>query len=78
MRARTDEQIAHARRCFEEAFRRGVPFYSLSVDWLARGLESLPGDDETLTRMQRVARHLSGRIDPTRTFTVIRASHGGA
>jgi hypothetical protein len=76
MRASTDEQIAEARRCFEEGFRRGVPFYSLSVDWLARGLESLPGDDEALTRMQAAARNLSSRIDPTHAFTVIRASDG--
>jgi hypothetical protein len=76
MRARSDEQIAEARRCFEQVFRRGVPFYSLSVDWLARGLESLPGNDEKLAQMQRIARHLSSRIDPTHAFTVIRAREG--
>lgn len=46
MRARTEAQVAEARRWFVEGFRRRVPFYSLSVDWLSRGLESIPGDDE--------------------------------
>jgi hypothetical protein len=78
MRARTEDEIAEARRWFVEGFQRGVPFYSLAVDWLARGLESIPGDDEDLGRMQRVARALSGRVDPTRTFTVMRASDGAA
>ena len=80
MRARTEKQVAEARRWFIMGFQRGVPFYSLSVDWLARGLESIPGDDEDrdLARMQRAARHLSGRIDPTHTFSVIRASDGAA
>src|SRR5262249_17468039 len=48
MRARTEQQVAEARRWLVEGFRRGVPFYSLAVDWLARGLESIPGDDADL------------------------------
>lgn len=76
MRARTEGEIAEARKWFVTGFQRGIPFYSLSIDWLARGLESIPGDDEDLTRKQRAARHLAGRIDPTHTFTVIRASEG--
>jgi hypothetical protein len=78
MRARTEDEISEARRWFVEGFRRGVPFYSLAVDWLARGLESIPGDDKDLGRMQRAARTLSGRVDPTRAFTVMRASDGAA
>jgi hypothetical protein len=77
MRARTEQQVAAARKWFVEGFRRGVPFYSLAVDWLARGLESIPGDDADLVRMQRAARHLSGGIDPTHAFTVVRVSDGG-
>jgi hypothetical protein len=74
MRARTAEQIAEARRWFETGFERGVPFYSLSVDWLARGLESLPGDDTILLSMQQSARQLVSRVDPTHAFTVIRGA----
>lgn len=72
IRSRTDEQIAEARRSFESGFERGVPFYSLSVDWLARGLESIPGDDLSLVEKRKAARLLSSRVDPTHTFTVIR------
>jgi hypothetical protein len=72
MRARTKEQIDEARRWFMIGFERGVPFYSLTVDWLVRGLESLPGEDPALATMQRAARQLVGRVDPTHAFTVIR------
>jgi hypothetical protein len=72
MRARSDEAISEARKWFTEGFERGVPFYSLSVDWLARGLESIPGNDDTLLAMRKAARQLSSRVDPTHTFTVIR------
>jgi Caspase domain len=72
MRARTIEQIAEAGSWFIAGFERGIPFYSLSVDWLARGLESLPGNEPALVAMQRSARQLVNRVDPTRAFTVIR------
>lgn len=72
IRARTTEQIAEARRWFIAGFSRGIPFYSLSVDWLARGLESLPGGEPALVAMQRSARQLVSRVDPTHAFTVIR------
>ncbi len=70
--ARTKEQIAEARRWFEAGFRRGIPYYSLSVDWLAQGLNSLPGDDEELRAMRTAAQRVSMRVDPTRAFTVVR------
>jgi len=73
-RARSEEQIAEAYRWLIEGFRRGVPVYSLSVDWLARGLESIPGTDEELAGMQKTARRLSLFVDPTRTFTVVRVT----
>jgi hypothetical protein len=75
MRARTEEDIAEARKWFIEGHERGAPFYSLSVDWLARGLESIPGDDSSLAEMRASARQLSNRVDPTHTFTVIRISN---
>jgi hypothetical protein len=75
VRARTAAHLAEARRWFVEGYKRGVPFYSLSVDWLARGLESIPADDIELAEMRKCARQLSNRVDPTSTFTVIRASN---
>jgi hypothetical protein len=71
-RARSSEELDEARRWFTEGFQRGVPCYSLSVDWLARGLESLPGEDAALLQMQATARHLANRVDSGLTFTVAR------
>lgn len=72
MRARNANEIAEARKWLFEGFDRGVPVYSLSVDWLARGLESLPGKDAKLVEGRLAARQLANRVDPTRAFTVIR------
>ncbi len=48
------------------AFARGVPVFSLSVDWLAQGMAALDlaGADE--------ARRWSRLVDPGRTFSVLR------
>ncbi len=72
MRARNADEVAAARKWLFEGFDRGVPVYSLSVEWLARGLESLPGEDALLAERRLVARQLANRVDPTRAFTVIR------
>jgi hypothetical protein len=72
MRARTAEEITAARRRFTEGFRRGVPIFAMVVDWLARGFESLPGNDAELVELTRRARQLANRIDRRRPFTVIR------
>lgn len=73
-RARNADQIVAARQCFLQGFERGVPIYSLTIDWLARGLESLPGEDAELTQRRLAARRLANRIDPGQIFTVIRIS----
>jgi len=73
MRARNAEHIAEAKRCFFEGFDRGVPFYSMCTEWLARGLESLPGEDAELVGRRRSARVLANLVDSSQAFTVIRA-----
>ena len=55
-----------ARGHFRKALERGIPAFSLSVDWLAEGLESL--DPEHATE----ALNWSGRVDPKRAFTTLR------
>lgn len=72
MRSRIADDIAAARRQFIDGFRRGVPAFSMSVDWMARGFESLPGDDAELKELRIRARQLANRVDPRRPFTVIR------
>lgn len=77
-RARSQAQIDEAGAWFLEGYRRGVPYYSLSLDWLAQGLESVPGNSAELLEKRRIARELSIRVDPARTFTVIRLRNAGA
>lgn len=74
MRARNAQDIAAARTQFVEGFRRGAPVFSMSADWMARGFESLPGDDAELLDLRARARRLANRIDRKRPFTVIRVS----
>ncbi len=59
-----------AAAAFAAAAERGVPVYSLALDWLAQGLGSL--------RLPQagVWRDLALRSDPTRAFTVIRLAEG--
>jgi hypothetical protein len=72
-RAETAEQLNEARVWFLKGFERGVPIYSLCLDWLARGLESFPsGDDSQMLARQRAARRIASLTDPKQVFTVIR------
>ncbi|UGY17975.1 caspase family protein [Bradyrhizobium septentrionale] len=70
-RARSRRDIRLATMCMIEGFWRGVPCYSLTVDWLARGLESIPEPPPAVIEAARHARRLANRVDPTRAFTVI-------
>ncbi|SCB58079.1 Caspase domain-containing protein [Rhizobium aethiopicum] len=72
LRARNADEITIVRQLLFEGFNRGVPIYSLSAEWLARGLESLPGEDAELQSARVAARKLIGRIDVMQAFTVIR------
>ncbi len=71
-KATNDEQLQEARKWLLEGFKRGAPLYSLSADWLARGLEILPADDDELKYSQAAARRFANITDPTQAFTVVR------
>jgi len=53
------------------AYRRGVPLFSLSVDWLAEGLADFAGDPEVAVPAKTM-RRFAQLSDPTRSFTVLR------
>ncbi|WP_155956542.1 caspase family protein [Rhizobium sp. CF080] len=73
-KARSESELNEAKSWFVEGFRRGVPVFSLSVEWLARGLESLPDEDGELLRLRETARALANRVDSVHAFTVIRVN----
>lgn len=54
-----------------EACHRGVPVFSLSVDWLAEGLAPF-ADDPRYAVAARTTRRIAQLCDPTRVFTVLR------
>lgn len=55
-----------ARQAFRDAAGRGVPVFSLAVDWLAEGLETLDPDNAAETR------RWSRITDPEQAFTVLK------
>jgi len=62
---------AEAKQMFREAFGRGIPIYSVALEWLAQGLMVL-ADDEDTNRLAAAARRMSDMSDPARVFTVLR------
>lgn len=74
MRAKSAGDLEAALAHFEEGYARGVPYFSLSVDWLSRGLNSIGENSEGHRDRQMVARRLASRVDPTTAFTVVRMS----
>ncbi|ADV14910.1 hypothetical protein Mesau_05941 [Mesorhizobium australicum WSM2073] len=56
----------------EQGFSRGVPFFSLTCDWLARGLESVPGSQEESSQERGLVRRVAARVDPQQAFTVVK------
>ncbi|MCP4072977.1 MAG: hypothetical protein GY742_14765 [Hyphomicrobiales bacterium] len=61
-------EIDEARECYRIALERGVPGFSLAVDWLAEGLETLDYENS------HEAKRWSRMSDPHKTFTVLRLS----
>lgn len=66
---------AELKKLLLEAYRRGVPLFSLSVDWLAQGLMDF-ADDSAVAAAAGTMRRLAQLSDPTRTFTVLRIPVG--
>jgi hypothetical protein len=59
-----------ARRAFLRAFRRGLPFYSLGLNWLLEGLRQY--EDGECVEAARVVRQVALRCDVDQVFTVLR------
>jgi hypothetical protein len=53
------------------ALGRGIPLYSLAIDWLAEDLAAFDGDPDVAVAA-RAARQLRRLSDPTRVFTTLR------
>jgi hypothetical protein len=69
---RKSPDLRRVSRLLSEGYHRGVPLFSLSCDWLARGFDAVSGTDPAATVMADRARQLAGRIDARQAFTVLR------
>lgn len=71
-RALTSEDRDEARTAFDEAYERGLPFYSLGLHWLVDGLSQF--DDDEAGRKAAIVRKVAWRVDMGQPFVVLRMS----
>lgn len=64
--------LDQALKLFNVGYGLGIPHFTLCVDWLAHGLNSLSSDCKEHAGRQLAARGLASRVDPTTAFTVVR------
>lgn len=69
---RTPDDLPEAQRWLKEAYRRGLPFYSLGMRWLLDGLEKLAQFDPELDQMRRAVQLVARSIHPQSAFTILR------
>ena len=63
--------LVAAKALLLNAYHRGIPIFSVAVDWLAQGLNFFAKDADTVGPAQCM-RRISNLCDPTRVFTVLR------
>jgi hypothetical protein len=55
----------------KEAYRRGLPYYTLGIRWLLDGLDKLGTRDPELETMRRAVQALAWRLHPQSAFTIL-------
>jgi hypothetical protein len=68
---RNTKDFDDARKSLKDAYRRGLPFYSLGVRWLLEGLERIAPKDPEAEAMLDNVRALAWRIHPQSPFTIL-------
>jgi hypothetical protein len=71
---RSDQDVAAASDALKTAFNRGLPYYSLGLQWLVEGLSMLASRDKDAARMLDQVRAVSWQVNPRQTFTTLRIS----
>ena len=67
----SEENRDRARKALITAFRRGLPYYTMGLQWMIDGLTLLGEDDQEAQRMLRAVQQISWRSDTSQTFTSI-------
>jgi hypothetical protein len=68
---RSSEDLDHAARWLKEAYRRGLPYYTLGIRWLLDGLEKLASRDSEADAMRRSVQAIAWRVHPQSAFTIL-------
>jgi hypothetical protein len=68
----TGQDLDDARAELVTAYRRGLPFYSIGLQWLVNGLTFFAGEDREVARMLANVQQVARRTDLRETFTIVR------
>jgi hypothetical protein len=69
---RGPDDVAQARAALFEAYDRGLPFYSLGLQWLVEGLSWFAAEDAEAARRLANVREIAWRANLQQPFTTIR------
>jgi hypothetical protein len=70
--SQTAEDLQEVRKAFIAAYGRGLPFYSVGLQWLLDGLTRLSEDDARIARMAENVRRVAWRCNMQEPFTALR------
>jgi len=68
---RNQADIETARVNLKEAYRRGLPYFTLGIRWLLDGLEKISRQDAEAEHMAKAVRQLAWRLHPQSPFTIL-------
>jgi hypothetical protein len=68
---RGPQDLVDAAQWLKEAYRRGLPYYTLGIRWLLDGLDKLGTRDPELETMRRAVQALAWRLHPQSAFTIL-------
>jgi hypothetical protein len=68
---RNSDDIAEARKAFKQAYRRGLPYYSLGMRWLLEGLEWCSDNDSEAKDMAYHVRLIAWTTNYQQPFTTL-------
>jgi hypothetical protein len=65
------QSLSNARQALTEAYNRGLPYYSLGLQWMLDGFTLLGDEDEEVRRMSTAVQRVAWRANMSQPFTTI-------
>jgi hypothetical protein len=69
---KSGDDLAEARDALFTAYRRGLPFYSVGLQWLIDGLTLFAPHDRDAEEMLQNVYRVAARTNPNEPFTIVR------